>query len=505
MLSGVKRLRGLTPRGARRDTMWLLGGQVVALVATFIATPIELDRMGPERYGIVVVLSAVLGYVGLLDIGAAWAVMRFVPFHRARDDLAAAQRVVVAAAVLALAVGSAVGVVLLVLAEPAASILDLSPGSAEQAEDAVRILAITMPLMLLASVFSGLGRAIGMFALVGILAAAQVVALNAVWVAVAGTENDVVKVLTAQLVIVAAVIVVSAVAIKARRGWALRPRVPSRETFREMLSFGAKTSSGQAGLGLLLAVDKPVLGAVIPVAAVPVYAIPFALALRITLFSSSASSAVFGRVVAALAAGEDAEFARLRRRAFAIVGLVSGVLTVNCVFGGRALLDWWIGADFAADGWAPLAILGVGFGVLASGSIGNVLLDAAGRPGVAAAVMMAGGMTGLVLCGALAAIWESATAASVGTSLGLTMIGLGCIELARRLTVPVGRLGTFGGVFGCWIPLAAAGLALRSGCELIDAPAIVTVLVIAAGTSGVALGVYRWASPATDHAPSPAA
>ncbi len=73
----MNRLRTLLGGDTRRDALWLFGGQLVALAVTAVATPIQLERMGAERYGIVVVLSAAVGYVGLLDIGAAWGVMRF--------------------------------------------------------------------------------------------------------------------------------------------------------------------------------------------------------------------------------------------------------------------------------------------------------------------------------------------------------------------------------------------------------------------------------------------
>ncbi len=151
-----------------------------------------------------------------------------------------------------------------------------------------------------------------MFALVGVVAAGQVVATNVIWAAVAGEPDDVLKVLIAQLLIACGAIAITAVAIKARRGWALRARLPSRDALREITSFGAKTSSGQAGLGMLLAADKPVLGSVMAVSAIPAYSIPFALALRIMLVSSSVSSAVFPPAVAALAAGDRSELARLR-------------------------------------------------------------------------------------------------------------------------------------------------------------------------------------------------
>jgi O-antigen/teichoic acid export membrane protein len=486
----VKLVGGLLGGGIRRDALWLFGSQLVALAVTFAATPVQLDRMGAERYGIVVILSAAVGYFGLLDIGAAWGVMRFVPWHRERGDDAAAQRVVAAAVVLSLGVGLAIGLLVLVLAPSLRSLLKLSAATAAQATDAIRVMAAFVPVLLLASLFSGLGRAVGMFALVGVVAAGQVVALNVVWVAVAGERDDVVKVLVAQVVIGVAAIVVTAVAIAARRSWILRPRLPSRAAFREITSFGAKTSSGQAGLGMLIAADKPVLGSVIPVSAIPAYAIPFALAMRITLVSSSVSSALFPPVVAALAAGDEAEFVRLRRRAFAIVGLVSGLLAVNCVFAGRPLLEWWVGGRVADDGWAALAVLGVGFGVLACGSIGNILLDAGGRPGAAAAVMVAGGAAGLLLTGALGAAWGSALAASAGACAGLLLIGLGGLELARRLVRAMPRTQVLATVFGAWLPLAATAAALRLACGAVELPSLPTVLVVAGGSAAAALALF---------------
>jgi hypothetical protein len=43
-------------------------GQPVALAVTFVATAVELDRDGAERYGIAVVLSAAMGYLRLLGV-----------------------------------------------------------------------------------------------------------------------------------------------------------------------------------------------------------------------------------------------------------------------------------------------------------------------------------------------------------------------------------------------------------------------------------------------------
>lgn len=480
------------PRGGiRSDAGWLVATQLVALLATFIATPIELERMGTERYGVVVVLSAAVGYTALMDVGAAWGVMRFVPWHRQRGDLEAAQRVVAAALLLSLGVGTVLGLVVYVLAAPLGALLNLSGTGAAEATTAVRVSAAFVPVLLVGSLLSGLGRAVGMFRLVGVVAAAQVVALNVVWVAAAGDPDDVVTVLVAQLVIGLLVIACYLLAIGLHAGWVLRPRLPRGPALREITGFGSKTSAGQAGLGLVTAADKPVLGAVMPVSVIPGYSIPFALASRITLVSSSVCSAVFPPVVAALAAGDEAEFARLRQRAFSVVGLVSGLLVVNCVAGGRPFLEWWVGDPVAADGWPALAALGVGFGILACGSIGNVLLDAAGRPGVAAAIMIGGGAIGLGLATALGAAGQSAAAASAGSAVGLAIIGLGGIERARRLVVPQSRAATLRTLFAAWPLLAAAGAALRLGGEALALPSLVTVGLVATGTGAIAVRRYQ--------------
>lgn len=490
ILRAVRRLRGLSG-GIRGDALWLFGTQLVALLVTFVATPIQLDSMGPERYGVVVVLSVGAGYAGLLDLGVAWAVMRYVPWYRERGDDRSAQRIVGGAVVVAAAIGVLGGALVFALAAPLAGLLDVSSGTADETTRAVRIAALLVPIVLLMSVCSGLGRAVGMFPLVGLVSAGQVAALNVVWAVVGGSHEDVLKILLAQVVIGSVAIAGSAAVIAARRSWVRRIRLPRRSNLRELLTFGWKTSAGQAGIGLVTAADKPVLGSLMPVAALTAYAIPFSLASRIGLISSSVSSAVFPPLVAALARDDAAEFARLRQRAFAVVGTISGVLALNCVFAGRPLLEWWLGAEAAADSWVPLAVLGVGFGAMACGSIGNILLDASGRPGLGALIMVTGGATGLVLAAVGAAVFDSAAAASAGAAIGLATIGVGGVEFARRMVVAERRRATARAILSIWPATAAIAALLRVGSEVADLPAVVTMALVAAGSSAVAAVLYR--------------
>lgn len=477
---------GLLARGVRRNAIWLIGAQSVALLVTLAATPYELHRMGAERYGIFVVLSVSAGLASLFDFGAAYSVMRLVPWYRARGDAEAAQRVVSAALLLSTVTGVVLAVTVAALAEPLTSLLDISRRLRPDTAEAVRITALFIPVLLVSTVLSGLGRAVDMFALVGALSASQVIALNVAWVAIAGRHRDLVELAVAQLAIGCGVVVVGALAIRRRRGSALRVVWPGHEIIREVGSFGVKTTAGQGSLGMLTSADKPILGAILPVAALPTYSIPFAFAVRITMVSSSVSSAILPPLVAALARGDVDELARLRRRAFASVGLASGLLAANSVFAGQPLLAAWIGHGFASRAWPPFAILGVAFGLAACGLIGMVLLDAAGRPGTSARIMAAGALIGLSSAAAGAAVWHTPLAGSVGISAGLVIICLGGIERARTLAIPESRAATVKTAFSAWLPLAAAAGASRVLCGLVGAPAAVSVAAVVGATAAVA-------------------
>lgn len=491
----VEALRSLLARGARRDTIWLLGAQSVALAATFAATPTELHRMGAQRYGIFVVLSTGAGFISVFDLGGAYSVMRFVPWHRARGDVAAAQSIVAAALLISVAIGVAVAVVLAALADPLTELLDISSRVRPDTVDAMRINAAFIPIILVSNVVSGLGRAVGMYALVGSVIAGQVTALNVVWVLVAGRPHDIVVLSTAQVAIGVAVIAISVVAIKLRHVSALHAVWPRRSSLREVGSFGTRTSVGQAALGLLTSADKPMLGAILPLSALPMYTIPFAFASRILMVPSSMSSAIVPPLAEAFAKGALDALVRLRQRAFAVVGLVSGLLAMDCVFGGKPLLALWIGHGFASRAWPTFAIFGVGFGVMACGFVGNVLLDAAGQPGIAAKVMGLGAVVGLASAALGAVVWNTPVAASAGLSVGLVVIGVGGVDRARRLAVPLSRVSVLRAAFNAWPPLAAAGGLSRAAFGVVGASSIVTLGAVVCATGSLALWLaYR--SPA---------
>src|SRR6187551_2446391 len=71
-------------RFLRRNVLLVYGVYAVTIVSGLLLTPIIVDALGTEQYGIWAVIGSVLAFIGLLDIGIAPSVIRFSAEQRGR-------------------------------------------------------------------------------------------------------------------------------------------------------------------------------------------------------------------------------------------------------------------------------------------------------------------------------------------------------------------------------------------------------------------------------------
>ncbi|MEX0673995.1 MAG: oligosaccharide flippase family protein, partial [Gaiellaceae bacterium] len=101
----------------RRNLAIMYGGYAVSIASALVATPIIVDALGKERYGLWVFIGALTVYLGLMDFGVGPAVIRFAALERGRrGDVAglASTATAVYAAVGLVSAGLAVGLAWLV-------------------------------------------------------------------------------------------------------------------------------------------------------------------------------------------------------------------------------------------------------------------------------------------------------------------------------------------------------------------------------------------------------
>src|SRR5437588_5759254 len=77
--------RGLTSRVVHGSFLHL-GGQLITMVATFIATPFTIRLLGPASYGVLAFVHVLIGYLAVADMGMGMASTRFGSVAHARGD-----------------------------------------------------------------------------------------------------------------------------------------------------------------------------------------------------------------------------------------------------------------------------------------------------------------------------------------------------------------------------------------------------------------------------------
>jgi O-antigen/teichoic acid export membrane protein len=94
-----------TKRQILRNMNWNWAGTLGDMVVSFLLCPFLLTELGATHYGAWVMIGALTGYFGLLDLGVRGSVGRYVAFYRARKDSRAVSEIVMTALALLIAAG----------------------------------------------------------------------------------------------------------------------------------------------------------------------------------------------------------------------------------------------------------------------------------------------------------------------------------------------------------------------------------------------------------------
>ena len=139
------------------NAAWSLASQLLPLTVALVTIPLLLRAVGLERFGFLSIAWTLVGFAGLLDLGIRRAVTRLVAEWLGRGDTERAARVGAAALFMALGIG----VLLCVIVELSADLLvnrwlGLPPHLSQEGVSAFRVLALSLPFVMLTNVYGGI-------------------------------------------------------------------------------------------------------------------------------------------------------------------------------------------------------------------------------------------------------------------------------------------------------------------------------------------------------------
>lgn len=427
---------------------------VTNVLTALLLTPFLLEHLGKRNYGVWSLTLSFVGYYGLMQLSVGSGIMRFVPFYEGREDTKAASEIVSTGLALFAVVGLMILMVSALLAEPLARFYQ---GGGELAT-LIRLTGIAAAIECPTKIFGATLKARGNWVTANIIAGANGI-LYATCLAISLLAGGGLAGMGLALIISDSITLSASFVALHRNCPEIRLGVSMVRwsRLRELLGFGILCVIGSAAYNMELQNHKVIIGKLVSLEAVAVYAIATQLIERVRGIVSSPLQVSWPRFALLTGQNRHQEVVELFHKTTRYSGiLASGAISI-LFLAGPPFIELWLGTGFEAAN-AVLFVLGVGC-LVESTLFGNSsYLGGTGRQGMQsffACIEGAGGLSLSILLG-----WKMGL---VGVALGYTVFvvlirGLVCTWYICRL-LSIGQMAFYARtLMRPWLMLGAIAL-----------------------------------------------
>jgi O-antigen/teichoic acid export membrane protein len=356
----------------------------IPAVAYFFAVPITVRGLGPDRYGLLTIVGALAGYLALMDMGLATAIVRYLSYYRALDE----GRPMVGIVKFAFAwffVAGVIGAAVLFFGAPwfVQSVLKVPKDLWPMAETVVRLTAADFFLAMILSVasaippgflrydMSALGGAI--FGTLGAVGPAALVSLGYGLKAI---------VLFGIVSNAAAVAMYSVFALRLFRTVTLTSGPEWKSVRRGAMAFGGLNALSRINGAVASQTNRLVVGIAGGTSDLAYYQVPNLISTNVNEMLARVAQVLFPTGADLMARQDREGVNRLYLRSSRLLFLVNASATMGVCLFAAPLLRYWVSPRFADKGALALLLFTVAQAVNAcSMAMGNLSLSA-GRAGV---------------------------------------------------------------------------------------------------------------------------
>ncbi|HXH06228.1 MAG TPA: flippase [Vicinamibacterales bacterium] len=363
---------------------WNVLGTGLPLAVALWAIPRLVEGLGLERFGILALVWALVGYFSLFDLGASRALTKLVAERLGGGRQKEIAPLVRGSLRLLHIVGLLVAPCLAGIAPWAVGrLFAVSPLLMREAGWSLAIAALSLPLVISTAAFVGVLQAHQRFRTVAAIQAGIGVAVFLGPVAALALKPSLV-VTTLALVVARLLgwVAFRQACLRLLRGLDSRPQ-EAGPVLRELLSFGVWVSITNVVGPLMLYLDRFLIGSLLTMAAVTYYATPYEVVTRLWVIADGIVAVLFPALTTAMVYDTTRAriiFATASRAMLLAVGLPAAMILLFA----PEVLQLWLGTHFANES-APVARwLAVGVFANAAARLPFVALHARGRPDVTA-------------------------------------------------------------------------------------------------------------------------
>jgi O-antigen/teichoic acid export membrane protein len=468
----------------------------VIAVAALVTTPILARGLGPEGYGIWVLVASFALYLELLEFGFGKATPKFVAEFAARGDDAGVRATIATSFWILAVLGSIAAIVGAIVAALFPSIFGVSSDLRTAAQILILLVLVDLAVSIPSDTFGGVLMGLQRFYLVNVTLVAVTIAQAIAWTIVLALDGG----LVALGIVTVALSLSGQLAryLLARRhvpNASVRPRDVDRAMGRRFTTLSVWFFVLDMSKVVLVRLDTVVVGIVVNVAGAGVYAVGQRLTLALEQLIEPLTKSFFPHS-SSLSAAEDREGRRRSLMLGTRLSLaIAAPIALAMAFLAHPLLRLWLGSGFD-DAAEVVVLLSASVTTTALTRTGLLMLQGVGDVRIPALITSGEAMLNLVLSVILAHAM-GLKGVALGTLIAVLVANVGCFYpyMCRQFGLPIGTLSI--SLARAHVPALVLAGAVGWAISSAD-PTGVVVLAGAFAIAAVYVGVFSFTGLAPD-------
>jgi O-antigen/teichoic acid export membrane protein len=363
-----------------RNTLLNMIGQALPLLVGVLTIPLVVRGLGTERYGLLSLAWVVLGYFTIFDLGLGRATTRYVAEALGKGEGDQVPQIIWTAVTFQAVLGFAGALVLFGTTDLLVErVLNIPPDLLGEAKDTFYMLALSIPLVLVSSSFSGVLEAAQRFDLVNavrIPSSTLTFLLPLVGLYLGfGLPGIVALIILTRFGSLVAFFVMDLRIVPKLKEYSV-----SFARFSQLFAFGGWVMITSIVGPILVYLDRFLIGSLLTIAAVAYYTAPYEMVTRLTIISASLTMTLFPAFSALEGVRDSQRLGMIFSRSIKYILLASGPIVVLIVIFAKEILQIWLGNDFATESTVAMQVLALGVLINSLANTPFALLQGIGRP-----------------------------------------------------------------------------------------------------------------------------
>jgi O-antigen/teichoic acid export membrane protein len=419
-----------------RNALSNFSGGFLPAVVTVVTIPLIVTRLGVVDYGVLTIISAVIGYFALLDVNVTAGAVKYVSEYDALGDAHRVSQVVSFGTVIYAAIGLIGAVIIFFTPDLLADhVFEIPSASRERVVAALQISAPAFFFGQIQAYLASVPQALQRYDLSARIEVFFGTFLPLATVAVLLAGGGLVEVVWLRTG--ASVLNCIVLGLSVRR---LLPAVrfawPDRVLRGKLVSFSSYAYLSRMASVLYNHADKLIIGSFLGMGAVTYYSVPATLANRLLGLTFRLSAVVYPAASALLATQSIDSLKSIYLKASRYLYFINAaIVTLLCVFAPE-VLSHWIGADFVAEGVWVMRLVALSMLIDSMTNLPSMLNDSGGHPRVTGLFAVSRAVLGLAVT-IVAAKWGGIISVAAAHLLASGVMATAFLCFVHGRTVPV--------------------------------------------------------------------